>query len=299
MMTLRKFFMLFLLLVSSVTFSTVVQLKSDISLYPGVLKLRDILSSHSEIAESLLEKPIMFLLPGLTYRMDKTFFERKFPNLDFEGADSVTITVSASPLDFEKILKEKIKDYLDLKDDFQFFVERSYGFPENLGNFSIRITRISQSRVSVFIKFQGRSVSYVTLQLKLVSLRKVVVSARRINYGEVISKEDLEYAKVNVLDIKGTYIESIEKCVRKRAKKMFNKGEVILQEFLEKMPDVVRGQIILAYVEFPGIRVMSLVRSMENGWIGETIAARNLETGRLVYGILEEGPFLRVLEVAR
>jgi len=294
---LKRFFLFLLLLISVIVFPGV-QLKSDVSLPPGVLKLRDVLVDHKGISGDLLEKPIIFLIPGLTYRMNRDFFERKFPNLDFEGS-CVTITVNASPLDFGEVLKEKIEDHLGLKDDFQFFVERSYGFPEDLKNFSIRITKISQSRLSVFIKFQGKRISYVTLQLRLVSLRKVVVAARRINYGEIISKEDLEYARVNVFDVTGTYMENLEECVGKKARKMFNEGEVILQEFLEKTPDVVRGQIILAYVEFPGIKVMSLVRSMENGWIGETIAARNLETGRLVYGILEEGPFLRVLEVTR
>ncbi|HDG62070.1 MAG TPA: flagellar basal body P-ring formation protein FlgA [Thermotoga sp.] len=297
MMNLKRFFLFLLLLISVIVFPGV-QLKSDVSLPPGVLKLRDVLVDHKGISGDLLEKPIIFLIPGLTYRMNRDFFERKFPNLDFEGS-CVTITVNASPLDFGEVLKEKIEDHLGLKDDFQFFVERSYGFPEDLKNFSIRITKISQSRLSVFIKFQGKRISYVTLQLRLVSLRKVVVAARRINYGEIISKEDLEYARVNVFDVTGTYMENLEECVGKKARKMFNEGEVILQEFLEKTPDVVRGQIILAYVEFPGIKVMSLVRSMENGWIGETIAARNLETGRLVYGILEEGPFLRVLEVTR
>jgi len=297
MMNLKRFFLFLLLLISVIVFPGV-QLKSDVSLPPGVLKLRDVLVDHKGISGDLLEKPIIFLIPGLTYRMNRDFFERKFPNLDFEGS-CVTITVNASPLDFGEVLKEKIEDHLGLKDDFQFFVERSYGFPEDLKNFSIRITKISQSRLSVFIKFQGKRISYVTLQLRLVSLRKVVVAARRINYGEIISKEDLEYARVNVFDVTGTYMENLEECVGKKARKMFNEGEVILQEFLEKTPDVVRGQIILAYVEFPGIKVMSLVRSMENGWIGETIVARNLETGRLVYGILEEGPFLRVLEVTR
>lgn len=297
MMNLKRFFLFLLLLISVIVFPGV-QLKCDVSLPPGVLKLRDVLVDHKGISGDLLEKPIIFLIPGLTYRMNRDFFERKFPNLDFEGS-CVTITVNASPLDFGEVLKEKIEDHLGLKDDFQFFVERSYGFPEDLKNFSIRITKISQSRLSVFIKFQGKRISYVTLQLRLVSLRKVVVAARRINYGEIISKEDLEYARVNVFDVTGTYMENLEECVGKKARKMFNEGEVILQEFLEKTPDVVRGQIILAYVEFPGIKVMSLVRSMENGWIGETIAARNLETGKLVYGILEEGPFLRVLEVTR
>ena len=297
MMNLKRFFLFLLLLISVIVFPGV-QLKSDVSLPPGVLKLRDVLVDHKGISGDLLEKPIIFLIPGLTYRMNRDFFERKFPSLDFEGS-CVTITVNASPLDFGEVLKEKIEDHLGLKDDFQFFVERSYGFPEDLKNFSIRITKISQSRLSVFIKFQGKRISYVTLQLRLVSLRKVVVAARRINYGEIISKEDLEYARVNVFDVTGTYMENLEECVGKKARKMFNEGEVILQEFLEKTPDVVRGQIILAYVEFPGIKVMSLVRSMENGWIGETIAARNLETGKLVYGILEEGPFLRVLEVTR
>ncbi|MCD6268441.1 MAG: flagellar basal body P-ring formation protein FlgA [Thermotogaceae bacterium] len=296
-MNLKRFFLFLLLLISVIVFPGV-QLKSDVFLPPGVLKLRDVLVDHKGISGDLLEKPIIFLIPGLTYRMNRDFFERKFPNLDFEGS-CVTITVNASPLDFGEVLKEKIEDHLGLKDDFQFFVERSYGFPEDLKNFSIRITKISQSRLSVFIKFQGKRISYVTLQLRLVSLRKVVVAARRINYGEIISKEDLEYARVNVFDVTGTYMENLEECVGKKARKMFNEGEVILQEFLEKTPDVVRGQIILAYVEFPGIKVMSLVRSMENGWIGETIAARNLETGKLVYGILEEGPFLRVLEVTR
>lgn len=298
MINLEKIFLLFLLFTIVIVFPNV-RLKSDVSLSPGVLKLQDILVEREKISEDLLEKPIVFLLPGLTYRISKDFLERTFPELDFEGSDYVTITVSATSLDFGDILEKKVRDYLNWKDDLQVFVERSYGFPENLGNFSINITKISPSRLSVFIKFKGKRVSYLTLQLKLLSFKKVVVASRKINYNEIISKDDIKYAEVNILEVKGTYIENIEECIGKKVKKMFNKDEIILQEFLEKKPDVVKGQIILAYVEFPGIKVTSLVRSMENGWIGETITARNLETGRLVYGILEEGPLLRVLEVTR
>lgn len=167
-------------------------------------------------------------------------------------------------------------------DDFKYDVIESPG-----GSFLVRFSLIKEGKIR----------GYFNVNLIAEYIRKIPVAARNINYGEQIKRDDVVFSDVNVLSLHGTPVDVSR--LPMVAKKYFKVGEPIFEEFLEKVPDVVVGQLIFGYVELPGVKVHALLRAMESGNVGDVIKARNVDSGKIVYGVIVEGPMLKVVEVSK
>ncbi|MFP4461751.1 MAG: flagellar basal body P-ring formation chaperone FlgA [Thermotogota bacterium] len=73
-----------------------------------------------------------------------------------------------------------------------------------------------------------------------------------------------------------------------------SEGQVLEWSMLKKRDYVLKGQIISALVQLPGVEVTSKVEMLENGEIGKLVRAKNVDSGIIITGILDEGPILRV-----
>ncbi|MBT1247784.1 MULTISPECIES: flagellar basal body P-ring formation chaperone FlgA [unclassified Thermosipho (in: thermotogales)] len=167
-------------------------------------------------------------------------------------------------------------------DNFDYDVIESIG-----GSFLVRFS----------LKEKGRTRGYFNVNLIAEYIRKIPVAARNINYGEQIKKGDIVYSDINILSLHGTPVD-ISK-LPMISKKYFKIGEPIYEEYLEEIPDVVVGQLVFGYVELPGVKVHALLRAMESGNVGDVIKARNVDTGKIVYGLVVKGPMLKVVEVSK
>lgn len=194
--------------------------------------------------------------------------------------------------DFEQKIMEKYKGVKILWPDLENLsaenknTEYSYSYTKAGDRyFNILIKEISNGKVS----------KITNLRVELVLTRMIAVAKRRINYGEIIGKDDVELKEVNIFGKKETFSNNLDDITGKRAKRSLTAGEPIALEYLEIPPYVTKGQIITAYVSINGITVTTFARLMEDGNIGEIVSARNVETGQLIYGVVEEGPKLRIL----
>ncbi|QTA38284.1 flagellar basal body P-ring formation protein FlgA [Thermosipho ferrireducens] len=178
-------------------------------------------------------------------------------------------------------------------------ITSSYGTIVEHDNYSIKLLggAVGNFLVRFSLKKSGRTVGYYNINLKAELFRKIPVAARNINYGEQVTDKDIIRKSVNILSLHGTPVNVSE--LPMIARKSFKEGEAILKEYLDKIPDVVTGQLLIGIVELPGVKVTALLRAMEDGNIGDVIKARNVDTGKLVYGIIVKGPLLRVLEVLK
>ena len=73
-----------------------------------------------------------------------------------------------------------------------------------------------------------------------------------------------------------------------------SEGQFLEWSMLKKRAYVLKGQIISAVVRLTGVEVTSKVEILENAEIGQLVKAKNIDTGIIVTGILDEGPVLRV-----
>ncbi|PLV60343.1 flagellar basal body P-ring formation chaperone FlgA [Thermotoga sp. KOL6] len=283
-------FIILLLIFSSFLLSETLTLVETLLASPGVLSLDEI-----TLEKSNSEKGLMILLPGFTYLVSQDFLKTKFPDCEFTGPEQVKIVVSG-PEELEERVFNEIEKKVGMK-DFEAFVVKTFGkFPKTFKISTVRVTRISRNLFSVFLRFPD---SYVTLNMVLQKERNVVVLKRNINVGDVIKEEFVALEKRNVFELYDEPFYDVSDVVGKVSKRYLREGTVLTKKMLKDPPEVVRGQIVPAYVALGGIKVSTFVEVLENGYLGETIRAMNVESRKYVYGKVERGPVLRILlEVA-
>ncbi len=122
----------------------------------------------------------------------------------------------------------------------------------------------------------------------------VIVASRDIRYGQKLTRSSLKTKRLDVYATSTLYETSVSACVGKMTTWSFRKGQVVSLIGLKSPPDVVAGQVLMAYITYPSMIVTTFVRVMQNGNIGQVIAVRNVENGYMLYGTLEKGTKIRV-----
>lgn len=129
-------------------------------------------------------------------------------------------------------------------------------------------------------------------------MKPVLVVKKLVRYGEKIRPQDVETKIIDVLTLYETPASS-EDAIYAPAVKTLRPGDIVTLSSIKRKPDVVKGQVIIAYVTLPGIHISALVEALEDGYIGDTIRVRNISSGKILKGVLEKGPVLKILEVER
>ncbi|MCD6551204.1 flagellar basal body P-ring formation chaperone FlgA [Thermotoga sp.] len=282
-------FLMLVVLFSSFLLSETLMLRETLLATPGVLSLNDL-----TVEKVGSKKSLMVLLPGFEYLVSRDFLAIRFPEYKFVGPDQVKITVKG-PDELRKVVCEEIEKKVGTK-DFEVFVVKTFGkFPQDLDLSSVRVTRISKNLINVFLKFTDGS--YVTLNVVLRKERNVVVLKRNINVGDVIKEDFVTVERRDIFEINGEPFYDISEVVGMVSRRYLRVGAVLTRNMLENPPDVIKGQIVPAYVDLGSIKVSTFVEVVENGYLGETVKAMNIESRKYVFGKVEKGPVLRILGV--
>ena len=291
-----------------------------------ILELKDrvLLNNNTTIFGADVVKNSNFEIPEILYRLVIAYIPSNVnymelsaqvvANLIRQNLKGYEVRINSDKIIIQRRKEEVEKDFASLKDvieNFKKTIEEKYGkgveviWPpfdstspnENNVKYSYSYTNAGNGYFNILMKeiSNGKVLKIRNFKVHLVLQRMVVVAKRKINYGEIIQEGDLELKKVNVFGKTSTFVSDIKKVVGKRAKRNFNKDDPIVLEYLETPPYVTRGQVISAYVSIDGITVTTFVRLMEDGNIGEVVSARNIDTGQLIYGVVEKGPRLRIL----
>lgn len=129
---------------------------------------------------------------------------------------------------------------------------------------------------------------YLRVQSDLAIFADVLVAGRTVRSGEVLSEKDIVKQRLNLLSLKVEYCTKQEEVVGKIARKMFRQGEPIDVRYLVKPPDVKAGQILTAKVQIGSVLVTTQVRAMHDAHVGERISVRNISSGVMIDGFLQE-----------
>ncbi len=155
---------------------------------------------------------------------------------------------------------------------------------------------LSRNIMGVPINFVSYSkvIKSVVLKYAIHEYKKVVIAAKRIEYGQKITRDSLKLERIDVYATTTAYATSLKKCIGKIAVWSFFNGQVISMQGLKSPPDVVVGQILIAYISYPTMTVTTFVRAMQNGNVGQVISVRNVDNGYMLYGTVEKGPKIRI-----
>jgi len=168
--------------------------------------------------------------------------------------------------------------------------------PQGVERFEISLAKISRSSFSVLVRYldgRGSNLSTDWLKANAEVKRPVWVAVRRILAGEVLTNEDATLTAFNVLDLDG-YVDSNNSVAGMKVTRSFSRLEPFDPSYLKTPPLVEKGTVIMAIFDTEWMKVSTFVRLMEDGYANRFVVSRNVQTGKLVYGLLSNEAILLV-----
>lgn len=152
---------------------------------------------------------------------------------------------------------------------------------------------ISRSRSRSMFSFlfkafkEKKFCGYARVQAEIAVFKEVIVAARTIRSGELLSEKDVQLQRVNLLDLNVEHCSELGQVVGKIARRMFRQNEPIDGRYLLRPPDVKAGQLLTAVVQIGSVSATAQVRAMKDAYVGERIQVRNVSSGALIEGLLQ------------
>ena len=296
------------LAILSILLLSKVLIPSYVEVAPGRVTLFDLSATYTE-DPALLKSITLAYVPEGTYTLSASYIENMAKRKDVETSfESSIVTIYATDSAMAKLQPDEsdqeilnlastvfasITEEYECLDSATFQVIQTSGSIDGTPTFEYK--SLGMGKFSVFAKDDGK---YLYMMMDVKCPKVVLVSKKLIKFGETIKPDFLEEATKDVFEILGTPASTSDAFYSK-AMRMFRPGDVITQEGIKRRPDVVKGQLLLAYIDLPGLHISTIVRSLQDAYIGEVIRAENISSGKIVMGVLEEGPVLKVMEVER
>lgn len=303
----KKILLALFVLVFSTIFSLNIQFLSQATVTHNVVTVFDLAATFNGIDEKSLKNLNLVYLPdNSSYDLDIRYVLLELSKIatdivatptngtiwisNVKSHDTSTLTVDlAKEIAFESVLS-------NLPPQSEATILSIEGTITNHDNFSVEI--INTENDTYVVKFNlfenGLITGFYKLDIFVSHLRKAYVANRDIYFGEFVVPEYLTETYINDLDIFGTNFELSD--LPMIAKKNIKVGEPVFKEYLQTVPYSVKFQIIEGYVVINGVIVKAKFRLLEDGKIGDAVKAENIETGKIVIGIIEEGPKLFILK---
>jgi flagellar basal body P-ring formation protein FlgA len=125
--------------------------------------------------------------------------------------------------------------------------------------------------------------------------RKVIVAARPVRRNQIIRPDDVVLERKPIMGVKDeAYLTRTTEVVGARAKRPIGKGEWISKLMLDAVADVAEGGPVTLVYETEQVRFTSPGVAMVPAKVGEFIPVRNLESGKIVYGVVQPQDVVKV-----
>ena len=147
--------------------------------------------------------------------------------------------------------------------------------------------------VTVEAWVDGTQVRALSVALKVIPLVELLVAARLIPRGTMLTPEDVRVDRRGLI----AGVEPLREpaaILGQRALRTIAPGELIQPNQLESPPLVRRGDIVTLTVQGPGLTAVTQGEAREDGKAGQVIRVRNRTSGREVYGQVEGERAVRV-----
>jgi flagella basal body P-ring formation protein FlgA len=125
--------------------------------------------------------------------------------------------------------------------------------------------------------------------------RNVVVAAHTLRRNQLLRPEDLTTERRPVVGLKDdSYVTHLIDVVGGRTKRPVARGEWINRDMLAAVPDVSEGGPVLLVYQTDEVRFTSPGVALVPAQVGQFIPVRNLESGKIVYGVVQSDETVKV-----
>lgn len=196
-------------------------------------------------------------------------------------------------------IRQTIRDYIvssqpDFKDaeiniSFKSLDETLQALKDLKGKIDFRISDPAVSLsgkttipIKVFEDSQFLKKIYVRAEIDIFDW--VVVAARQIKKGQVLSLADLTLVKGDVSKITHGFSRAAQSLVGKELVTGVKEGTKILNWMVAEVPDIRRGENILIKAQYGGVTVSLMGVALEDGFTGKKIRIRNTGSRKELMG---------------
>ncbi|MBI3803027.1 MAG: flagellar basal body P-ring formation protein FlgA [Nitrospirae bacterium] len=147
----------------------------------------------------------------------------------------------------------------------------------------------------VSARTNGKPAGYQWITAEVEMIRSAVVSVRSLRRSQVIAPGDLEVRSVGVVRAGEPYVVDPEVLIGKRLVRSIGPGVPISLEMVEATPLIHPGDRVTLLVEAAGLRIATVGRAKEEGFVGRSMAIVNLDSQKTIYGEVVDASTVRVI----
>jgi flagella basal body P-ring formation protein FlgA len=148
--------------------------------------------------------------------------------------------------------------------------------------------------LALIVRVDGRVVENIPINLEVEALADVVVTARAMERGMVVGKEDVAIQKRDLSALPGRVCRDIGEVVGMRVRVGMRGNSPVRSDYLERPPLVRNGQSVSIVAENEMFRITTSGLARGNGAEGDTVLVRRLTTQKDIPAVVVDAETVRV-----
>lgn len=142
---------------------------------------------------------------------------------------------------------------------------------------------IGDAAFLVRISINGTLLRTETVRTRIEVLRDVVVAAKMIRSGAVLTGQDVRLTKKWVSRNMPDALSSLEEAIGKRITLPARPGMELLARMLKEVPLVRKGQMVRVLLDNGSMRITTVAMPEEDGTVGNMVRIRNITSNKVIY----------------
>lgn len=148
--------------------------------------------------------------------------------------------------------------------------------------------------VALVVRVDNQVKRNQTVLVEVEALADMVVAARTLERGEVLSASDLAVVKRDLAQVQGRYFKEIDEAAGLRVKSTLRANSPLRKDNLEKVPIVKSGQVVTIVAENDVVRITATGRAKVAGAQGDLITVQNLSSQKEIAARVVDAATVRV-----
>lgn len=147
----------------------------------------------------------------------------------------------------------------------------------------------------VAAKVNGKEVWRTHVRVKQEITQNIAVAVREIRRGRQIQPEDVRLELQDISGKKpGRYITRLRDVIGKNAKRSIGRGEKVQRDMVSAPAEIKEGGMVIIEYRTPMLHLRMPGVALVAGNLGDFIPVRNLQSGRIVYGVVKNRTTVKV-----
>jgi flagella basal body P-ring formation protein FlgA len=148
--------------------------------------------------------------------------------------------------------------------------------------------------LALIVRVDDRVIKNIPLNVEIEALADVVVAARSLERGMVVEKGDVVLQKRDMATVQARTCRNLDEAIGKRVRVGTRANSTLRSDYLERLPVVKSGQLVMIVAENDRFRVTATGRARGNGAEGETVVVQNLNAQKDIPAVVVDANTVRV-----